>query len=678
MAYGTEPLDASLVPISSVYSKENNTFPALQGEPGAYQDSNSNQSSAVVMSFLRPKVWQSAHNVTGSAGKTLTCAFGSNNIAGNSIVVCVGLGEVENGSTITLSVTDSNSNTYSEAVNASQSTTLESAIFYATNIASGANTITVTIAGASSTNTAIAVQIYEVFGLISVAGALDQTSTGSNAGSTNVSTGAIVTNAPNELAFVAIAAGGGTITAGTNWTLDSTSLSPTGGNLVSFGAQSRLHTQIASLTPSATLSTSNAWCAAAATFKSVIVPVQGLVTALMQVVLGTALTADQANTILRTSLYGKNSTAGDTALGLDASGRLTSIIQAVGGTALAADQSNTELRTSMYGKNSTAGDTALGLDASGRLTSIIQAVGGTALAADQSNTELRTSMYGKNSTAGDTAIKVNSSGDQYVLGDFTEQASLSAGSLNADLVPSTDVSAYKWLSLHINTNAYSGTLTFQGSNDNTNWTSINLYGGTGLNNATSTTTSTNVIFSGPVFFRYLRVRMTAYTSGTAQGTLELYTSPAFWIFNSLSATQSGTWTVQPGNTQNTTAWLVNTPSSDVTVFASGAQTTTQTQADQTNNTAKGIKVVLDMTNVASSPSVTLEIDGKDAASGKYYSILTGAAVTTVSTNVYTVYPGLTASANAVANDILPHTWRIKVTANNANSGTYSVGASLLP
>jgi hypothetical protein len=273
-------------------------------------------------------------------------------------------------------------------------------------------------------------------------------------------------------------------------------------------------------------------------------------------------------------------------------------------------------------------------------------------------------------------------GDIPVKGDFTEQASLSAGSLNADLVPATDVSAYKWLSLHINANAYSGTLTFQCSNDNSNWVNTDLCIA-GSATYSTTTTATNVLVHGPVAFRYFRVRMTVYTSGTAQGTLELYTNATMTPFigigsNGSSVSQTGTWTVQPGNTQNTTPWLVNTPSSDITVFASGAQTATQTQSDQTNNTARGIKVVLDMTNVASSPSVTLEIDGKDTASGKYYSILTGAAVTTVSTNVYTIYPGITTSANVAANDILPHTWRIKVVANNSNSGTYSVGASLLP
>src|SRR5205807_1448397 len=47
-------------------------------------------------------------------------------------------------------------------------------------------------------------------------------------------------------------------------------------------------------------------------------------------------------------------------------GRVTALLQAVAGTALAADQSNTILRNSMYGKNSTAGDTAIAVDSIGR------------------------------------------------------------------------------------------------------------------------------------------------------------------------------------------------------------------------------------------------------------------------------------------------------------------------
>jgi hypothetical protein len=76
-------------------------------------------------------------------------------------------------------------------------------------------------------------------------------------------------------------------------------------------------------------------------------------------------------------------------------------------------------------------------------------------------------------------------------------------------------------------------------------------------------------------------------------------------------------------------------------------------------------------------SVTLTIQGRDTTSGKYYTLLAGAAVTSVSTNVYTVAPALTAAANSVANMVVPRTIRVLVTANNANPMTYSVGASVI-
>lgn len=115
---------------------------------------------------------------------------------------------------------------------------------------------------------------------------------------------------------------------------------------------------------------------------------------------------------------------------------------------------------------------------------------------------------------------------------------------------------------------------------------------------------------------------------------------------------------------------------DAIVLASASRSTTQTGADTTNYNGRGIEIVLDMTSVASSPSVTLSVQGKDA-NGIYYTILTGAAVTTVSTNVYRIYPGILGVGNVAANDVLPRVYRIVVTANNANAGTYSVASSLL-
>jgi|SRR3569833_485349 len=115
---------------------------------------------------------------------------------------------------------------------------------------------------------------------------------------------------------------------------------------------------------------------------------------------------------------------------------------------------------------------------------------------------------------------------------------------------------------------------------------------------------------------------------------------------------------------------------DVTLLASAARTTTQTGSDITNLSANTLVVCLDVTT-AGTGSVTILIEGKDAASGKYRTLLQGAAVTTVTTNYYKVGPTIAASANAIAQEYLPTTFRITVTANNANSVTYSVGYSLL-
>lgn len=143
----------------------------------------------------------------------------------------------------------------------------------------------------------------------------------------------------------------------------------------------------------------------------------------------------------------------------------------------------------------------------------------------------------------------------------------------------------------------------------------------------------------------------------------------------VSATASRQKNLGFGYMFNGTTWDRVRNNLSVALLASAARTTTQTGADVTNYNGRGVKVILD-TTTASTGSVTLSIQGKDA-NGVYFTMLTGAAVTTVSTNVYTLYPGLVAVANQVVADILPRTFRIVVTANNANSQTYSVGYEII-
>lgn len=319
----------------------------------------------------------------------------------------------------------------------------------------------------------------------------------------------------------------------------------------------------------------------------------------------------------------------------------------------------------------------------------------------------------------------------------------------AQATPQWECGEYPWVSVHVLTQGASSTVTFQTSNDGSNWVSTAL----GLSSATATalvtsTTSAAAIYAGPLNGRFFRLNVTGIASGITSGVVAflptpralgssggtavisgdvaasttdsgnpvkiggVYVSPpptytsgqrtnlhadsrgslrvAIVGADSTSAPAVGTVgsygvsaaavalsTRGFGHSYNGTSWDPTSGNSDTAalITAAGA-TTTQTSADQTNYNGRGVRVVLDMTTVGTG-SVTLTIQGKDAASGKYYTLLAGAAVITDVTNAYEVYPGVTATANVSASTALPRVWRIVTTANNANPSTYTVGASVI-
>lgn len=116
---------------------------------------------------------------------------------------------------------------------------------------------------------------------------------------------------------------------------------------------------------------------------------------------------------------------------------------------------------------------------------------------------------------------------------------------------------------------------------------------------------------------------------------------------------------------------------DGTLGTSKARTASWSSKDHVNLDAAGIIVFVDVTDVTAGPSIVVTIEGKDPASGKYYTILASAAYTTNGSRQLRVSPNIAASANLIAQDHLPATWRVTVTHGNANAGTYSIGASLL-
>jgi hypothetical protein len=170
-------------------------------------------------------------------------------------------------------------------------------------------------------------------------------------------------------------------------------------------------------------------------------------------------------------------------------------------------------------------------------------LGPTITLVDQNGNFLSTPAPSGGSTTG--------SGGTSVLPGFLELSGLSAAALNALLVPSTDVSTYGWWSLSIVSTALVGVLTWEASNDNFVSAPVTLYAyQLGVPSAyfpNNTNPGTGVqIFHAPVTYRYFRVRMTAYTSGSATAVLELHAEPSF--AGSINAIQSGNWYVKQAQT----------------------------------------------------------------------------------------------------------------------------------
>lgn len=114
-----------------------------------------------------------------------------------------------------------------------------------------------------------------------------------------------------------------------------------------------------------------------------------------------------------------------------------------------------------------------------------------------------------------------------------------------------------------------------------------------------------------------------------------------------------------------------------TVLTSSARTATQTLSpDITNPQWRGGHFIIDV-SAYTSGTLTPTIQGKDSASGQYYDILVGSAISATGVTVLKVYPGIAASANAAASDVLPRVWRFKMTGTATPVVTYSVGSQLV-
>ena len=119
------------------------------------------------------------------------------------------------------------------------------------------------------------------------------------------------------------------------------------------------------------------------------------------------------------------------------------------------------------------------------------------------------------------------------------------------------------------------TINFEATEDGTNYSAINAVQ-LGTTTIASTTAASGIsIWEMPVGgAASLRARISGYSAGTV--TVTGHTVPVAYNAKIIAANQAGTWTVQPGNTANTTPWLatINQGSNSAAVKAASTPAAT--------------------------------------------------------------------------------------------------------
>lgn len=111
-----------------------------------------------------------------------------------------------------------------------------------------------------------------------------------------------------------------------------------------------------------------------------------------------------------------------------------------------------------------------------------------------------------------------------------------------------------------------------------------------------------------------------------------------------------------------------------TAASSGAPST-----DQTNYNGRGVQIGINVSAITGvAAAITAIIEGRDMASGVYYTLFTSAAIAVAGFTLLTLYPGGLAVANLGTNQVLPRTWRLRtVIAGTTPAVTATIGASII-
>lgn len=102
-------------------------------------------------------------------------------------------------------------------------------------------------------------------------------------------------------------------------------------------------------------------------------------------------------------------------------------------------------------------------------------------------------------------------------------------------------------------------------------------------------------------------------------------------------------------------------------------------ADQINYNGRGLQLGINIATLAgTTPTLQVTVQGKDAASGVYYTILQSAVLNATGFTQLTVYPGAPATANVSTPQPLPRIFRILYAITGTTPAvTATIGASVI-
>jgi hypothetical protein len=134
-------------------------------------------------------------------------------------------------------------------------------------------------------------------------------------------------------------------------------------------------------------------------------------------------------------------------------------------------------------------------------------------------------LLGSQLSAASQAVVLASDQSPISTKDIYNSTAFSITTVTNSATQDVSGTGYSYVSVQVTTQGTTSTVTFQTSNDGTNWVSQALQAATSTGAGSTTTTTATGLYAGAVFGRYFRIAVTGITAGTTAGTILLTREP---------------------------------------------------------------------------------------------------------------------------------------------------------